>query len=131
MRTTQDRLTLEDGWPGLDRGEIADEDLTLEDTPGEEANEDALQTFALTTNGYERMGMFARCVDLSNSARETWRRTREVPDSLRDLRCCLFFEQRRFHHYGNGFDKMYGAMFASMRGSPYARVIDRVDLVAG
>lgn len=103
--TTQDRLTLEDGWPGLTRGEIADEHLTLDDIPPDRAEEEAFHVFAITTNGYERMGSFARCAGLANSARETWRLNREVPASLRDLRCCLFFEQRRFHHYGDGFDE--------------------------
>jgi hypothetical protein len=50
------------------------------------------------------MGSFRRCAALANDALERWRRSDELPRSLAALRCCLFFEQRRWHHYGHGFD---------------------------
>ena len=58
----------------------------------------------MTTNGYERMGSFQSCAALANEAIETWRATDALPGTLGDLRCCLFFEQRRWHHFGFGFD---------------------------
>jgi hypothetical protein len=85
-------------------GEIEDQDLTLEDLPAADADEDALQAFALTTNGYERMGSFEACAELAEAAIARWRATGELPQSLGEARCCLFFEQRRWRHYGYGFD---------------------------
>jgi hypothetical protein len=85
--------------------EIPDEELTVEDLPPAGADEDALQAFALTMNGYERMGSFEACAELANAALERWRTTGKLPRSLADLRCCLFFEQHRWRHYGYGFDE--------------------------
>ncbi len=51
------------------------------------------------------MGSFDACAKLANAALERWRRTGKLPRSLGDLRCCLFFEQRRWRHYGYGFDE--------------------------
>jgi hypothetical protein len=84
---------------------ISDEELTLEDLPPPNAGEDALQAFALTTDGYERMGSFEACRELADRALKRWRTTGRLPTSLAELRCCLFFEQRRWRHYGYGFDE--------------------------
>ena len=84
--------------------ELLDEELTLADLPPHESNELAIRQFALTTSGYERMGSLELCAALANPALDAWRTRGEFPSTLGDLRCCLFFEQRRWHHYGRGFD---------------------------
>lgn len=85
--------------------QIADSDLTLDDLPAPDAREDAYHTFALSMSGYERTGSFADCAELANTALEQWLSSGSLPQTLRDLRCALFFEQRRWHHYGEGFDE--------------------------
>jgi hypothetical protein len=106
ITATDDWLPVIDGWPPkkVDEDEIPDGELSLAAVAGPDAPELALHEFALTTNGYERMGSFKRCADSANEALERWRRSRDLPLTLVELRCCLFFEQRRWHHYGYGFD---------------------------
>ena len=103
---TAEWLPIIDGWPPVtvDENEIADDELQDEGLPAHDAPEQALHEFALTTNGYERMGSSARCGALANAAFDAWRNEQRLPLTLRELRCCLFFEQRRWHHYGYGFD---------------------------
>jgi len=105
-----DTLALVDGWP-LPRVQepplpplIDDATLRFADVPAPDASEDEIQRFALTTNGYERLGTFDRCATLANSALEVWRREQLLPETLGELRCCLFFEQRRWRHFGYPFD---------------------------
>jgi hypothetical protein len=106
VTTTDEQLPLIEGWPSrrVDPREIPDDELSIEDIPVGSADEAALHAFALTTNGYERMGSFARCAALANETLERWRQDGRVPGTMRELRCCLFFEQRRWHHYGDAFD---------------------------
>lgn len=105
IQVSQEQIALRDAWPEKLRGEIADRELRPTDVPSAASDEQTLHEFALTTNGYERMGTFQRCASLGNSAIERWRQTGELPHSLRDLRCCLFFEQRRWRHSGYPFDE--------------------------
>lgn len=79
--------------------------LTASDLSHPGAGADEYERFALTTNGYQRLGTFARCAELGNGAIARWRETGELPTSLRDLRCALFFEQRRWRHFGEQFDE--------------------------
>jgi hypothetical protein len=98
---------------------IPDEELRLADLPADDAEELELHRFALTTNGFERLGSFAACAALAEAAIEAWRERRELPAALGDLRCCLFFEQRRWRHYGYGFSdealEYVRALVAAMR----------------
>lgn len=57
-----------------------------------------INEFALTYNGYDRHGDQAG--DIGNSLRARWDETGELTDDLAELRCALFFEQRRYHHFG-------------------------------
>lgn len=79
-----------DGWP-----EISDEALTTADVPGPRASWARICKFALTLNGYKVTGSFDGAADIANA-----RNAR----SLRDLRISLFFEQRRWHHFGEAPD---------------------------
>ncbi len=66
--------------------------LAIDDVPDAAADWDAIQRFALTYNGYQANGSFEACAVIANEQRHT---------SLDDLRTCLFFEQRRWHHFGD------------------------------
>ncbi len=57
--------------------------------------------FALTYNGYDRHGGMEGVAPIANTARHTWDQDGLLPDSLDTSRTALFFEQRRYHHFGN------------------------------
>ncbi len=71
---------------------IATTDLTLADVPGPAADLDAIIRFGHTFNGYEALGHKA-CADVANERRH---------GTLDELRACLFFECRRWRHFGDG-----------------------------
>jgi hypothetical protein len=71
--------------------EISNEELTLADIPGPSADWDEVGAFALTSNGYGVWGSFEKRAEVAESPGR---------DSLTDLRRCLFFEQRRWRHFG-------------------------------
>ncbi len=70
---------------------ISDEDLDPRRVPGPDASWDQIEAFALTYDGYTTQGSFEKCAEIANARRN---------DSLGDLRTCLFFEQRRWRHFG-------------------------------
>ncbi len=78
--------------------------LRRSDLPGPDASEVELNEFALTFDGYEELG-HARCGRIANEALAKWERTGRLPTTLDRLRGCLFFEQRRWRHFGVGFDE--------------------------
>jgi hypothetical protein len=95
--------------------EIANVELTEQDLPAPNADEEAMWKFARTFDGY-------RCIEskppipsehpvaklgaLANSARGDYFKSGKVvlPKTLADLRACLFFEWRRLHHQGISAD---------------------------
>lgn len=79
--------------------------LRASDLPAPDADEHALHEFALTLDGYTAAGSFARAAAVANGAIERWRRSGELPTQLDELRTCLFFESRRWRHFGEGFDE--------------------------
>jgi len=58
--------------------------------------------YALSVDGYqyatENLGV--ECGDLGNRKLEAFERSGIWQGSFEELRCCLFFEQRRWHHFG-------------------------------
>jgi hypothetical protein len=58
--------------------------------------------FALTYNGYDHHG--DRAGDMSNRARDRWEQSGVLPRTLDSARTALFFEQRRYHHFGTDPD---------------------------
>lgn len=81
--------------------EIENADLDLSRVPLRSASIGEIWNFALTFHGYKRAGSFEACAEIANSRRH---------DTLTDLRTCLFFEQRRWRHFGeapNGADLDY------------------------
>ena len=78
---------------------IPNEELTVEYIPTPDMNWWEISEFALTFDGYGYRGK--NCGEFANETLEAWRKTGQIPDSLSELRCCLFFEQRRYHHFGD------------------------------
>ena len=56
--------------------------------------------FAHTFNGYEYWGAFEKCGEIANSIRDEYKSSGVLSTNLTDLRTCLFFEARRWRHYG-------------------------------
>src|SRR5258708_1918094 len=71
---------------------IPNNELQLDQVPKPEADWDLISKFALTFNGYKAWGSFEKCAEIANQERHS---------SLTELRTCLFFEDRRWHHYGD------------------------------
>ncbi len=83
--------------------EIPCDQLTAQDVPPRGADWSAVFAFALTYNGYARFDGedgYAPCARLANTSRTRWDSQRELPETLIDLRTCLFYEQRRYRHFG-------------------------------
>ena len=79
--------------------EIRNRDLRLADIPPPQADWDAIGTCALTFDGYRHWGSFEACAQVANGKHD---------GSLTELRTWLFFEQRRWRHFGDEPDT--GAM---------------------
>lgn len=71
--------------------EIPNDQLHLTDIPADDADLDDLIRFAHTFNGYDAFGGFDACADIANAGDHS---------SLSHLRACLFFEARRWRHFG-------------------------------
>jgi hypothetical protein len=63
-----------------------------------------INEFALTYNAYSRVGGARTVAQIGNGARARYRNDGTFPDDLDELRAALFFEQRRYHHFGEGPD---------------------------
>ncbi|MFT3896099.1 MAG: HNH endonuclease [Thermomonas sp.] len=79
---------------GVGQG-IKKTDLRLADVPEPTAGPEVIEAFALTFDGYEECGSFERCAAIANA---------RCHGTLFELRSCLFFEQRRWHHLGEAPD---------------------------
>ena len=87
---------------GLD---IPDQDLMLADVPPAGSSDwSAISGFALTYDGYGLSG-FEACAKVANDASKDYVLTGQLPTTLSALRTCLFFEQRRWHHFGRSPDE--------------------------
>ncbi len=60
--------------------------------------------FALTYNAYNRVADVHAVGQIGNGARARYGHDGSFPDDLDELRAALFFEQRRYHHFGEGPD---------------------------
>jgi hypothetical protein len=68
--------------------------------PGADAPWLPIWEFALTYDGYNRAGGFDKAGDLANRAADDWRNDGSLPPDLHAARIALFFEQRRWRHFG-------------------------------
>jgi hypothetical protein len=82
--------------PGL----TANADLSPQDVPAPDADWQSIASFALTFDGYDHWGSFEACGEAANASMVAFVERRALPDSLTELRTCLFFEQRRSQHMG-------------------------------
>jgi len=74
---------------------IPNSDLTLSMIPGTDADWYDISMFALQFDGYQECGSFEECAKIANAGRDK---------TLTELRVCLFFEQRRWRHFGESPD---------------------------
>ena len=92
--------------------EIPNDKLTLQSVPSSTAKwSPTVETFALTFNGYRSIGD-EECGRLANRVKDEFmKRGNSLPPlNLTELRACLFYEQRRYHHFGTepeGEDRDY------------------------
>ena len=70
---------------------IQNDALKLSDIPPDDAEWKTIVPFAHTFNAYKAHGSFATVAKIANERR---------CENLTDLRTCLFFEQRRWRHFG-------------------------------
>lgn len=75
----------------LNMDKLANNELTLTRIPASDANWRAIAEFAHSFNGYSAWGSFEKCAEIANARRS---------DTLTELRTCLFFEERRWRHFG-------------------------------
>ena len=80
--------------------DISNDELTEGDIPWESSDWGKIGEFALAFDAYGYWGSFARCADIANESGDLWQKAGVVPAALTELRTCLFFEQRRWRHFG-------------------------------
>jgi hypothetical protein len=66
--------------------------------PRRGATWDVVGEFALSYDGY---AYWDDLIDLANNTMRFWTRDRSLPEGIDELRGCLFYEQRRWHHRGD------------------------------
>jgi hypothetical protein len=83
--------------------QIPNPELALDHIPAPDADYyGVISEFALTFNGYDYYP--DTCADIANRAIERHGDCGAVPDSLSELRACLFYEQRRWRHLDEDLD---------------------------
>ncbi len=76
---------------------ITNADLDIADVPRRGESWEAVSDFALSYDGY---GYWDDLSTLAGRVLQHWTRRRSLPDTLDELRGCLFYEQRRWNHFG-------------------------------
>lgn len=80
--------------------DITNDALSFEDVPDAGSGWDVIQEFALTFDGYSYWGSFDRCGEIANESAQRYEADGVIPTTLEHLRTALFFEQRRWRHFG-------------------------------
>ena len=75
---------------------IPNDALRLDHLPSPDADGMEVWRFADTFNGFKHWGSFERCAEIADQ--HFYDRLRD--SNLTELRTCLFFERRRWHHFG-------------------------------
>jgi hypothetical protein len=91
--------------------EVPDDRLTASAVPPVTASWHTIVGFAHTMDGYKALGP-KECPQFANSVKSEFSRNAASIETLSvaQLRCCLFFEQRRFNHFGDepqGADRIF------------------------
>ena len=76
---------------------IPNAELDITDVPRRGESWEAVSDFALSYDGY---GYWDDLATLAGRVLQHWTRRRSLPDTLDELRGCLFYEQRRWNHFG-------------------------------
>jgi len=76
--------------------QIPNQGLTEQDLPPPDAEWWQIWEFALTFDGYDHWGSFDEAADIGNRGAAAYAEYQDLPESLTELRTCLFFEQRRW-----------------------------------
>jgi hypothetical protein len=76
---------------------VPNAELAATEIPRRADSWDAVSDFALSYDGYE---YWADLPELARRVVQRWTRSRTLPGALDELRACLFYEQRRWHHFG-------------------------------
>ena len=71
---------------------LSNAELTVEMVPTRDADWETIIEFARTFDAYSYWGSFHRCAEVANA---------QASSTLTELRTCLFFEHRRWHHFGD------------------------------
>ena len=100
---------------------IPNRELRAEKLPPADADWDAIQRFALTFDGYKRWGDAEKCGEIANARRHS---------TMTELRTCLFFEQRRWRHFGAEPDEASMAYIREVLEQIRARTKLANDLLA-
>src|ERR1700722_17815573 len=81
---------------------VPNECLTASAVPPVTASWHTIVSFALTIDGYKAIGQ-KECGKLANRVKSEFSKHAASVEtlSLTELRSCLFFEQRRFNHFGH------------------------------
>ncbi|MBA3532372.1 MAG: hypothetical protein H0T73_10665 [Ardenticatenales bacterium] len=69
------------------------------------ADWDTISEFALTVDGYRQWGTVATLGEMAAQSEAMFREHAALSATLTELRGCLFFEQRRWRHYGEVPDR--------------------------
>src|SRR3989338_5323388 len=83
------------------RGEhIYEAELTSADVPGPTTHWEEIEPFAYSFRGFHHWESCEKCGEIANRILGAYLDDGSLPDSLTDLRTALFFEQRRWKHFG-------------------------------
>ena len=80
--------------------EIANADLRLCHIPRPHSSWREIGSFALSFNGYEHWRSFEKCAKVAIGCSRAYDSEGALPDSLTELRTCLFYKQRALRHMG-------------------------------
>jgi hypothetical protein len=86
----------------------------------------AIFWYALSVGGYDyaREHLGVECGDLANQRLRQYQEKGKWEGSFEELRCCLFFEQRRYHHFGRGPEGAAGEAIQAV----YRAICEQWDL---
>jgi len=100
---------------------IANGFLRTDLLPAEGASWEAIEEFALTYDGY---AYWSDVAELAGRCLQQWTRSGMLPDGLDELRACLFFEERRWHHFGEEPHGRAARYVASLLAGITSAVVD-------
>jgi hypothetical protein len=107
---------------------LANAQLRVHGIPGHGDGWDAVSSFSLSYDGY---AYWDDVSELATRSVRRWTRDRTLPLSIDELRACLFYEQRRWHHFGevpNGRGERYvWALLDALRTVVAARIVEPVS----